>query len=321
VDTLITQVQGWLFQTLILPALYALGLTEYADLTYDSLDIAIFGAAAVLIAMAALVPLEAWRPAERWADRRSVRVDILYTLLQRLGVVPLFLFLVLGPLFQALEEWLRMQGFAPLQLDQIFPPLRDSALLTFLAYLVVLDFADYWMHRLQHRSRAWWALHALHHSQRQMTFWTDDRNHLLDDVLRYAWFTVVALLVGVSPETFPWLIVTIMLVESLSHANIRLSFGSVGNRLLVSPRYHRIHHAIGMGHEGRARGCNFASLFPVWDIVFGTARFDLVYPPTGIRDQLAGADYGEGFWRQQWLGVKRLAAALTPPRAQLARDG
>ena len=32
--------------------------------------------------------------------------------------------------------------------------------------------------------------------------------------------------------------------------------------------------------------------------------------PTGIRDQLpeqGGRDYGQGFWAQQWLGLKRLA--------------
>ncbi|HSO07021.1 MAG TPA: sterol desaturase family protein [Pelomicrobium sp.] len=315
------EVQGWVFEALVLPALYALGLAEFADDVYDSMEVVVLGAATILVALAVLAPLERWRPVEQWADRREARVDIVYTLLQRLGLIPLFLFLALGPLFLALQQWLRLRGFSPLQLEELLPPLRDSAVLSFLAYLLVLDFADYWMHRLQHRVGAWWALHALHHSQRQMTFWTDDRNHLLDDMLRYAWFTGVALLVGVPAETFPWLVVTVMLVESLSHANVRLSFGRFGNRLLVSPQYHRVHHAIGFGHEGRARGCNFATLFPLWDIVFRTARFDPVFPATGIRDQLAGADYGEGFWRQQWLGVRRLLAALMPARPRLARDG
>jgi sterol desaturase/sphingolipid hydroxylase (fatty acid hydroxylase superfamily) len=83
--------------------------------------------------------------------------------------------------------------------------------------------------------------------------------------------------------------------------------------LLVSPRFHRQHHAIGVGHEshgpGSLGGCNFAVLLPVWDLLFGTARFDGRYEPTGIRDQLPEQglrDYGEGFWAQQWLGVLRL---------------
>ena len=47
-------------------------------------------------------------------------------------------------------------------------------------------------------------------------------------------------------------------------------------------------------------------LFPVWDVLFGTADFTHAPGPTGIDDQLAGRDYGEGFWAQQWLGLRRM---------------
>ena len=42
------------------------------------------------------------------------------------------------------------------------------------------------------------------------------------------------------------------------------------------------------------------------DTPVGTARLDDRDEPTGIRDQLAGRDYGRGFWAQQWLGLRRL---------------
>ena len=87
----------------------------------------------------------------------------------------------------------------------------------------------------------------------------------------------------------------------------------IGERLLVGPAFHRLHHGIGLGHEsdgkGSLGGCNFSVLFPVWDALFGTARFGVPAQPTGIRDQLpeeGGRDYGRGFWAQQWLGAKRL---------------
>ena len=99
-------------------------------------------------------------------------------------------------------------------------------------------------------------------------------------------------------------------MESLSHANVRLDFGPLRG-LLVSPRFHRLHHAVGLGHESAGQGSlgghNFAVLFPVWDILFGSARFGDALQPTGIRDQQDGRDYGRGFWAQQWLGLKRLA--------------
>ena len=94
---------------------------------------------------------------------------------------------------------------------------------------------------------------------------------------------------------------------------MRISFGHWGERLLVSPRFHRFHHGIGVGHEGTRPqalgGCNFAVLFPFWDVLFGTARFDTPKVATGIRDQLpayGGRDYGQGFWAQQRLGLLRL---------------
>jgi sterol desaturase/sphingolipid hydroxylase (fatty acid hydroxylase superfamily) len=186
----------------------------------------------------------------------------------------------------------------------------DVAWVSFLLYLLLFDFVDYVLHRAQHGARWWWQLHALHHSQRQMTMWSDNRNHLLDDVIRDSLFVLVALLVGIPPGQFIAVVAVTQLIESLSHANVRMSFGPVLGRLFVSPRFHRLHHSIGVGHEsqgpGTLGGHNFAVLFPIWDILFRSARFDDRYEPTGIRDQLEGRDYGRGFWSQQWLGLKRL---------------
>jgi Sterol desaturase len=45
--------------------------------------------------------------------------------------------------------------------------ITDRPLISFLIYLIVLDFAGYWYHRAQHQIQWWWELHAVHHSQRQ----------------------------------------------------------------------------------------------------------------------------------------------------------
>ena len=70
----------------------------------------------------------------------------------------------------------------------------------------------------------------------------------------------------------------------------------MGERLLVSPRFHRLHHSIGIGHESDGKGTlgghNFGVLLPWWDQLFGTANFELRYDPTGVRDQLP--DEGAG---------------------------
>lgn len=311
----VARLQTWLFEAAVQPALYALDLASFTDPAYDALEWLIWGVLEVAALFAVLRPLEALFPAERWSDRRAVGVDVLYTFLYRFGIVPVAFFFLLTPVVDGIEAWLRLAGFRTLNLEELFPPLASRPLVAFLAYLLVLDLADYWRHRLQHRFEWWWSLHALHHSQRRMSFWTDNRNHLLDDLIGSVWFAGVALVIGVSPGQFLLIVIATRMLESFAHANVRVWFGPVGERLLVSPRYHRRHHAIGFGHEGAYRGCNFAVLFPAWDVLFRTADFSAGYPATGIRDQLAGARYGEGFWDQQWLGLRRLVSSVLPARA------
>lgn len=307
---LIEPLQSWLFQSLILPALYAMGLMEYADDAYDATGFFVLGTAEIALAYVLLRPLEAWRPVEQWSDRRPVRVDALYTFLYRSGLLPLFFYLLLFPLLNPLEIHLRLAGYLPPNLEELIPWLQQSPFVAFLVYAAAIDFSEYWSHRLQHRFSWWWALHSVHHSQRQLSFWADDRNHVFDGLLQSVWLVTVAHLIGVPGNQFVLVVLLMGLVESLSHANVRLCFGTVGGRLLVSPCYHRIHHGIGVGHEGKAQGCNFATLFPVWDWLFGTANFARIYPPSGIRDQLEGVDYGEGFVAQQVKALARLGRVL-----------
>ena len=120
-------------------------------------------------------------------------------------------------------------GYIPPDLEMIFPPLFGHPVLTFFIYALILDFADYWRHRFSHTYRAWYALHALHHAQRQMSFWSDDRNHIFDDLISFLWFFVIGLAIGIPPLQFPLLMLVLRFVESLSHANIKLSFGRLGN--------------------------------------------------------------------------------------------
>ena len=306
-------VQAWLLDRIVQPPLLALGLASHVEMAFDAIEFFLAGVLQISLAFLLLRPLEALRPIEVWPDRRPVRVDVLYSLLDRLGIIPLFVFALLAPLFLTIDGWLRFHDIIPPQLEDLFPELETRPLASFLVYLVVLDFAEYWRHRLSHTFGWWWALHAIHHTQRQMTLWTDSRNHLLDDLIGGAWFAVVALIVGVPPGHFVGLLIAVKTVENLAHVNARLSFGRFGELLLVSPRYHRWHHALDLPADPRLRrGCNFAILFPVWDIVFGTRYLAPDLPPTGIHEgserEITARD---GFWAQQKLGCVLLWQALT----------
>lgn len=303
--------QQQLFEGLVQPLVFALGLGNLLEDAFVATGWLLVGLLQLLVMLTLFHALERWRPAEAVRDKGAVRVDIVYTLVHRLGVFRVALFFAVQPLWDGLVHQLRLAGVPAGSVDALWPGVTDLAWVSFFIYLLLFDLIDYAVHRAQHSVGWWWQLHALHHSQRQMTMWSDSRNHLLDDLLRDSIFVLAGLLLGVPPAQFVALVACKKLVESLSHANTRLSFGPVLGRLLVSPQFHRVHHGIGVGHEshgaGSLGGCNYAVLFPLWDVLFRSARWDDAYPPTGVRDQLHGRDYGRGFWAQQWLGLKRLA--------------
>ena len=303
------------FEGLVQPFLMAIGWGGYLERAFEGSMWMLFGIGQILVLLLVLGPMQRWRPVEPLTDTATVRTDVLYTLIHRLGFFKLGMFFMLEPFMDGLMGQMRVWGWVPPQLDNIWPGVTDQALVSFFLYLLVFDLVHYGIHRAQHQIGWWWKLHALHHAQRQMTMWSDNRNHVLDDVLTSALLALCAQLIGLPPGQFVVLVVLTQLSESLQHANLRLDFGRLGERLWVSPRFHRLHHRIGDGHEsvvaGTGRvvlgGHNFGVLLPWWDMLFGTANFKPGYGPTGVRDQVEqGRRYGEGFWSQQWLGLQRL---------------
>ena len=293
---------GWLHEHYLMPVLYRLGMMQWEDIAYGWLLFALYGVAQVALMLTICWPMERFRKLESWPDRSTVSVDIFYTLINRIGVMPLVTFVLFYQLQVWLNGFLTDRGYVPPTLEGLFPWLMGKQALTFLIYVLILDCADYWRHRLSHRFGWWYALHAVHHAQRQMTFWSDDRNHVLDDLIAFVWFMAIGLLIGIPPMQFPLLILLLRLLESMSHANARIHFGAIGERLLVSPRFHRAHHGI-LAAGQRSR--NYGAIFPFWDLLFGSADFSRAFPETG--DPSASPAMVSGTWlRQQEAGFRRL---------------
>ena len=303
---------GALYESAVQPALYALAMMMWADRVQEWLDFALLGIVQIVLVYALCRPLEAWRPVEDVTDGKAVWTDVLYTLLARLGLLPLIAFVLLSGAERWLNGMLADADLVPPTLESLIPGLREAPLLALMLYVVILDFGEYWRHRFQHMFPWWYALHSVHHAQRQMTFWTDDRNHLLDDAIAAIWFGALALLIGVPPVQFVLIVMLRQLAESLSHANARIDYGAVGERVLVSPRFHRLHHGeLSAGAQGR----NYAVLLPIWDWLFRTADFDRQhYPRTGDKDAPESLATG-GWLTQQIVGLKELGRALRGRRA------
>lgn len=149
-------------------------------------------------------------------------------------------------------------------------------LVRLLLFLVLADFAHYWVHRLMHH-RLLWRVHRWHHAPTHMSWAAGNRESLPDAILvnsAYAFFWPV---IGSAPGwVFAGLMVFSTLKNDWMHLNVRWSMPWL-EWLVVTPRYHHIHHSADPAHYNS----NYGIIFSVWDRMFGTYT-----PPVKQRDSL-----------------------------------
>lgn len=169
--------------------------------------------------------------------------------------------------------------------------------------ILLLDFLYWGQHFTNHKVSVLWGFHTIHHSQKQLNFFTDFRYHILEYVVRQTWLVIPFLVLQVDPSQIVWFLLFAKWYTAFYHGNIRTNLGPL-RFVLVTPQSHRIHHSIERSH----RDTNFGSLFSIWDRLFGTQyRGYDEYPETGIED--------EAFPHERTAGIKSL---LLKPFTQMA---
>ena len=305
---------GWLTVHAVTPLLTLIHLDVLAGEPRQIAGALLIALAQVLVIGGVLRPLESFAPAEQWADRRTTRIDRTYTLLMLLGLNPLFAYLVLTPLANAFSGATQAGGQATASgLAHWLPWFDLHPLALFFVYYLIYDFAYYWMHRTQHTMPWWWALHSMHHSQRQMSCWTNDRGSYVDGFLQSMVLASVGLVIGVEPEQFALLMFIGELAQNFSHANIRFGFGRVLEKVFVDPRFHRLHHMRVDPERPRLHDCNYGQVLSIWDVVFGTALHGESPRPTGVGDPMVDIDNERGLIAMQWGAFRRFWGALWTP--------
>ena len=303
----------WLAAHAVVPMLTRLHLNGISGDPHDIAEAWMIAIIQVGIIALIFRPLESLAPAERWTDRKLTRVDRRFTLIMLMGLNPLFAYLVLMPL----SHWLGVPGAASANPDDSlfsithwFPGLREYPYVLFAMYYVVFDFTYYWMHRTQHAIPWWWALHSMHHSQRQMSCWTNDRGSYVDGFLQSMVLATTGIVMGVAPDQFALLLLVSELAQNFSHANVRIGFGSWLEKLFVDPKFHRLHHMIVDVNRPKLHNCNFGQVLSVWDTVFGTALYGEPVRPTGVGDPSVDADNNHGVVMMQWRAAQRFWGAV-----------
>jgi sterol desaturase/sphingolipid hydroxylase (fatty acid hydroxylase superfamily) len=136
--------------------------------------------------------------------------------------------------------------------------------LALLAAVAIIDFAAYWRHRFEH-SRALWRIHATHHADEAMNWFSLRRKHPLGELLSMAVDVLPALLLGLPV----WTIIGALMVRSwwgyFIHADLPWTLGPLG-KVLISPAAHRLHHI----RDETLMGANYGNTITLWDHLFGT---------------------------------------------------
>jgi sterol desaturase/sphingolipid hydroxylase (fatty acid hydroxylase superfamily) len=212
----------------------------------------------VLGFVAVVTVVEQLWPAERRPLlARGHLLDVGYLLFYATLVVPLIVLLGSGfaGLLARLEPWL------------VLPRMPGVPSWCFVALAVLgIDAADWVTHYGNHRITALWRLHAVHHSQEELSILTTYRAHPLVHV-SFLISAIPILAVEANAVTPTTVLTVYACLGALPHANVRWTYGPAG-RLVISPAYHRLHHAA----TGRL-DINLGTVFPFWDMLSRRAVF------------------------------------------------
>lgn len=249
--------------------------------------------------------------------RRGLGLDILYWFLTPMvsqvlamsaaAIVLLPFYLLLG---RALDINSILAGYGPVAKL----PLWQQGLIV----IVIGDFLGYWTHRLNHRFSPLWQLHAIHHSAEVVDWLTAVRIHPLNDVFSKGLKVIPILLLGFSPIAAELYMPVLSSYVALIHANLSWTYGPF-RHVLASPTFHRWHHEM----DKKAWGKNYAGLFPIFDVIFGT-----FYMPQGQQPKefgIHGETMTENFigqmlypfrqWKLLGMGVNTREGLLTKRRS------
>jgi sterol desaturase/sphingolipid hydroxylase (fatty acid hydroxylase superfamily) len=171
--------------------------------------------------------------------------------------------------------------------------------------IVAMDAANWLAHWADHRFTALWRFHALHHSQEELSVLTSFRAHPLMHTTGFLLASVPVVILMPARPIDPVLITAYVCVGTLQHANIRWTYGPLG-RVLVSPAYHRLHHA------AVVQDANLGVVLTIWDVLAGKARFPAGTDLAG-RTGLAGRPVPVEQAGQASPPLRLMAAQLAEP--------
>ncbi len=177
----------------------------------------------------------------------------------------------------------------------------ESSFLTFLVAFIVLDFAGYWVHRINHKVNFFWNAHIVHHSSEEFNLACALRQSISSFVRLFTVFLIPAALLGV-PSVVIATVAPIHLFAQFWYHTRHIGKMWFLEKILVTPSHHRVHHAINKEYLDK----NLSQIFIIWDKLFGTFQEELpdVTPVYGITRPVRTWNPIKINFQHMWLLIK-----------------
>jgi alkylglycerol monooxygenase len=167
----------------------------------------------------------------------------------------------------------------PLLLKHLAITHISSSIIVYIIAFFALDFAGYWVHRIQHVTNFFWNGHIVHHSSEEFNLACALRQSVSSIVRIFIIFLLPAAILGV-PEIVIQTVAPLHLFAQFWYHTQHINKMGWLEKIIVTPSHHRVHHAINPEYIDK----NYGQIFIFWDKWFGTYQEELpnVQPVYGI---------------------------------------
>ncbi|MEQ9366694.1 MAG: sterol desaturase family protein [Leptospirales bacterium] len=138
----------------------------------------------------------------------------------------------------------------------------------FLVFLLYMECASYWWHRLMHLVPVLWRFHYIHHNPTRMHVLKAGRVHWFSGIVGTMLKFALPVALGAPPALFIAYAAATNIFGTLTHANFRHRIPGFVHYVLNTAGVHHLHHSTRMD----LGNSNFGNILSVWDVVFGSFR-------------------------------------------------
>lgn len=134
--------------------------------------------------------------------------------------------------------------------------------------IIILDMLIYWQHVASHHIPFLWALHKVHHADRDIDVTTGSRFHPIEIGLSMLYKMALVALLGAPALAVIIFEIILNGCAMFNHSNVKLPLGfdRLFRRFLVTPDMHRVHHSTIMAETNS----NYGFSLSIWDRLFGS---------------------------------------------------